>query len=76
MWTFLIKDAQAKTLTLRNLSSTVNKSILKDKAAWTRVRHVPAGNTFHPAKDLLNGTEEYGNPSDDTKAWSIKWDKS
>ena len=44
--------------------------------AWTRVRHVPAGNTWHPAKDQLDGTEEYGSPSDDTTAWSIKWDKS
>ena len=43
---------------------------------WTRVRHVPAGNSWHPARDLLNGTEEYGDPSDDTKPWSVKWNKS
>ena len=43
---------------------------------WTRVRHVPAGNTWHPATDMLEGTEEYGDPSDDSMAWSIKWDKT
>ena len=43
---------------------------------WTRVRHVPAGNKFHEAIDQLNGTEEYGSPSDDTTAWSVKWDKN
>ena len=48
----------------------------ESKLKWTRVRHVPAGNTWHPSKDYLVGTEEYGDPKDDTKAWSIKWDKS
>ena len=43
---------------------------------WTRVRHVPKGTTWHPAKDKLDGTEEYGDPSNDLEAWSINWDKS
>ena len=43
---------------------------------WTRVRHVPTGNTFHLASDGLDGTEEYGDPSNDTQPWSIKWDKN
>ena len=54
--------------------ATGDKSI--KKLNWTRVRHVPAGNRFHPATDQLDGTEEYGDPLDDEKAWSIKWDKS
>ena len=41
---------------------------------WTRVRHVPTGNTWHPATDSLEGSEEYGDSSDDNVAWSIKFD--
>ena len=39
-----------------------------------RVRHVPAGKAWHPAKDQLKGTEVYGDPSNDGVAWSIKFD--
>ena len=41
---------------------------------WTRVRHVPTGNTWHPATDSLEGSEEYGDSSDDNVAWSVKFD--
>ena len=41
------------------------------------VRHVPAGNRWHKAKDQLAGTEVYGTPCGTTCAqeWSIKFDK-
>mmetsp|Transcript_51638 Transcript_51638/g.117461 ORF Transcript_51638/g.117461 Transcript_51638/m.117461 type:complete len:870 (-) Transcript_51638:80-2689(-) len=40
---------------------------------WIHVRHVPAGLSWHPAKDYLNGTATYGKPSDklSAPAWSI-----
>ena len=41
---------------------------------WIRVRHVPAGNAWHPATDQLNGNEVYGDPSNDCFPWSIKFD--
>ena len=41
------------------------------------VRHVPAGNRWHKAKDQLAGTEVYGTPCGTTCAqeWSIKFDE-
>jgi hypothetical protein len=41
---------------------------------WQRVRHVPAGNTWHPATDQLRGTSTYGTSGDDTTAWSTPFD--
>jgi len=40
---------------------------------WIHVRHVPAGLSWHPAKDYLNGTAKYGKPSNklSAPAWSI-----
>ena len=39
---------------------------------WRLVRHLPAGSTaWHPAVDHLEGTETYGNSSDDSVAFSI-----
>jgi hypothetical protein len=41
---------------------------------WVRVRHVPAGNNWHPATDNLAGTDVYGNESDDASAWSVNFE--
>ena len=41
---------------------------------WTRVRHVPSGNTWHPATDRLAGTAVYGDSNDDSVAWSINFE--
>ena len=39
------------------------------------MRHVPAGNDWHTASDLLTGShEEYGDPADDGSEWSVKFD--
>lgn len=43
---------------------------------WTRVRHVPAGNTWHQATDRLAGTEVYGSSNDDTIAWSVDFESA
>ena len=37
-----------------------------DLTGWEHVRHVPADKTWHPAKDRLAGTEEYGTYSDNS----------
>ena len=49
-----------------------------DGGGWTLVRHVPAGNKWHKATDLLTGTEAYGTPCGATcnKEWSTKFDKA
>ncbi|KAK1742162.1 hypothetical protein QTG54_006727 [Skeletonema marinoi] len=41
---------------------------------WTRVRHVPAGITWHPATDSLAGTEVYGTESIDSAPWSVDFE--
>ena len=42
------------------------------------MRHVPAGNTWHPARDQLTGTEAYGTPCGGqcAEAWSTRWEAS
>merc|ERR1711962_1460490 len=47
-----------------------------DGGGWKLVRHVPAGDKWHPARDQLRGTEKYGKPCGSTcdKAWSIPFD--
>jgi len=47
-----------------------------DGGGWKLVRHVPAGNKWHPAKDQLRGTSTYGTPCGSlcNKAWSRKFD--
>ncbi len=43
---------------------------------WTRVRHVPSGTTWHPATDHLAGTDVYGDPDDESGAWSINFENA
>ena len=43
-------------------------------ACWQHVRHVPGGESWHPATDQMRGTDVYGDPTDKTKPFSIKWD--
>eukprot|EP00984_Skeletonema_dohrnii_P037607 scaffold39855_cov161-Skeletonema_dohrnii-CCMP3373.AAC.1 len=40
---------------------------------WVRVRHVPAGDTWHPANDTLAGTEVYGTENFDSAPWSVNF---
>ncbi len=40
---------------------------------WVRVRHVPAGNLWHPATDSLKGTDVYGTEGDDSAPWSVNF---
>ena len=44
-------------------------------ACWQHVRHVPQGPAWHPAKDLMRGTEVYGEPENEGEPWSIKFDE-
>ena len=37
------------------------------------VRHQPALATWGPATDQLAGTDVFGDPSDNSKPWSIKF---
>ena len=39
---------------------------LPDLHQWKKVRHVPSTGNWHPARDNLSGTEEYGVSNDDT----------
>jgi len=41
-------------------------------SGWKKVRHVPAGDKWHPATDQLRGTEVYGTEGGDG-AWSIEF---
>lgn len=41
---------------------------------WKKVRHTAKGNKWGPATDLLKGSQAYGDPKDDSKHWSIKFD--
>ena len=43
---------------------------------WEHVRHVPAGDAWHPAEDNLAGTAEYGSSSDDSAPWAMPFDPS
>jgi len=45
-----------------------------DRGGWRLVRYVPSGNAFHPATDGLFGSDVYGNPSDMSKPWSIRYE--
>ena len=41
---------------------------------WELVRHIPASLPgWDPAKDRLQGTEVYGDPSDNSTAWAINF---
>ena len=40
---------------------------------WVRVRHVPSGNTWHPATDALAGTAVYGTEGVDNAPWSVNF---
>jgi len=42
-------------------------------SGWELVRWVPPGDNWHPATDQLNGTEEYGDPANRKKAFSVKF---
>ena len=37
------------------------------------MRHVPQGSRWHPATDDLWGTQQYGDPEDDSGPWSVLW---
>eukprot|EP00984_Skeletonema_dohrnii_P024867 scaffold14002_cov83-Skeletonema_dohrnii-CCMP3373.AAC.5 len=41
---------------------------------WIRVRHVPAGNTWHPATDSLAGKDVYGTESIECAPWSVDFE--
>uniref|UniRef100_A0A6U0EQV0 Uncharacterized protein n=1 Tax=Helicotheca tamesis TaxID=374047 RepID=A0A6U0EQV0_9STRA len=43
---------------------------------WVQVRYVPPGNSWHPSRDGLAGTEIYGNQGDPTQSWSINFEKA
>ena len=47
-----------------------------DGGEWKLVRHVPAGNVWHRANDLLVGRDVYGIPSgsNGNNEWSIRFD--
>ena len=49
-----------------------NMEAVTGEKGWRRVRHLPATSTaFHPATDDLAGTDTYGDPDDDSTAWSV-----
>ena len=44
---------------------------------WRLVRHLPSTATaWHPSTDDLQGTDTYGDPSDDSVAWSVPFNLS
>jgi hypothetical protein len=64
-----------------NTTSSAPPSNLIDCAnlfdgGWVRVRHIPSGKSWHPATDLLAGTDVYGDQNDDTNAWSIGFENT
>ena len=55
------------------ISGNVNYCMNNVPDGWRHVRHVPAGNTWHPATDQLKGTDVYGDSTNDGVAWSKKF---
>jgi hypothetical protein len=48
-----------------------------DGGGWQLIRHVPAGNVWHPATDSLAGTDVYGDSSsghNSNEAWSVNFE--
>ena len=44
---------------------------------WRLVRHLPSTATaWHPSTDCLKGTDTYGDPGNDTRAWSVPFNHS
>ena len=41
---------------------------------WKKVRHTAKGKKWSQATDLLSGSQAFGNPKDDSKSWSVKFD--
>ena len=42
---------------------------------WKKVRHLPQGSsTWYPSTDRLAGTDVFGDSSDDSAAWGVKFD--
>ena len=54
----------------------LNRCSALDGGNWVRVRHVGAGNSWHPATDRLRGTDTYGNGDDSDGAWSKNFEAS
>jgi hypothetical protein len=50
------------------------QSVAVAGGGWTLVRHVPAGNAWHPANDQLAGTQTYGDSTDDSNPWSVNFE--
>ena len=65
-------------LTLAALFAAPTPALAQDQlgGGWTKVRHVPSGNRWHPAKDRLVGTETYGDSNVDSVAWSIDFESA
>ena len=70
--------AAVYALTLAALFAAPTPALAQDQlgGGWTKVRHMPSGNTGHPALDLLVGTDTYGDSSDDSVAWSIDFESA
>ena len=50
-------------------------SMTIDNCGWIKVRHLPNGiKKWHPATDLMRGSDVYGDQTDNSIAWSIKFD--
>ena len=50
---------------------------LDSNTEWKHVRHIPESDSvcwWEPSKDLLKGTEVYGDPTNDTRPWSTKFE--
>ena len=58
------------------MSISLDASPNIDGGGWKLVRHVPGGNTWHPATDSLMGTDVYGTPSGplSKQAWSVRFE--
>jgi surface protein len=70
--------AAVYALTLAALFAAPTPALAQDQlgGGWTKVRHVPSGNSWHPAKDRLVGTETYGDSNVDSVAWSIDFESA
>jgi len=52
---------------------TKNACLDIDYGGWRLVRYMPGGRAFHPATDNLAGNDVYGDPSDMSAAWSVRF---
>ena len=85
-WSVLIKDTNTVSTWIEKLCLVCSKDSnqvdidqitfeKKGICGWIQTRHLPESSpTWYPSTDQMAGTDVFGDPSDSTQAWGIKFD--